>query len=481
MPCLCAWDQGRGRCGAWAAPCRVACALVSQTNSPDLRPPGPCSNACAKEDLYYPHPLIQVRAGHQPQCCCCAPPLPQDMPFKRSATPVSPPPHHPRPRAPPPSPPPTQDLVWWTLYKCEPLLLGSRLRGRALAECMKHIHYEVGGGVGRRVGASACQARPRPAWGGVHASCQGPPRTQHVALNPQDENTRYVDIGPVNKVRPCPAQRAARGAAGSGEACACRWLRRRGAQRSPCAGLCLVVSLRLPVLPAGAQHAGLLVRGPRLPGVQAPPAAVRSWRGLHVPPEARRPAGGPLHAGALAASPHVHPPPLLHVHPHPCRPCSLFDYLWVAEDGMKMQGYNGSQLWDTAFAVQVCGCVAPRHDGPATAPGHRGSGGVLAGERERCLSCAAAALLRRRPLRPRGWRKSLRGACAGRTTTSRRARRAGGVGGDWVAPFRGCCRWLAAAAAPLPPLFDGLHASTAPPPCATRHPCGRWWRRRSSH
>ena len=29
------------------------------------------------------------------------------------------------------------------------------------------------------------------------------------------------------------------------------------------------------------------------------------------------------------------------------------DYLWVAEDGMKMQGYNGSQLWDTAFAVHA--------------------------------------------------------------------------------------------------------------------------------
>uniref|UniRef100_A0A383VVZ0 Squalene cyclase C-terminal domain-containing protein n=1 Tax=Tetradesmus obliquus TaxID=3088 RepID=A0A383VVZ0_TETOB len=31
----------------------------------------------------------------------------------------------------------------------------------------------------------------------------------------------------------------------------------------------------------------------------------------------------------------------------------LHDYLWVAEDGMKMQGYNGSQLWDTSFAVQA--------------------------------------------------------------------------------------------------------------------------------
>ena len=29
------------------------------------------------------------------------------------------------------------------------------------------------------------------------------------------------------------------------------------------------------------------------------------------------------------------------------------DYLWLAEDGMKMQGYNGSQTWDTAFAAQA--------------------------------------------------------------------------------------------------------------------------------
>ncbi|KAL6332081.1 hypothetical protein AAG906_020762 [Vitis piasezkii] len=31
----------------------------------------------------------------------------------------------------------------------------------------------------------------------------------------------------------------------------------------------------------------------------------------------------------------------------------IFDFLWLAEDGMKMQGYNGSQLWDTAFCVQA--------------------------------------------------------------------------------------------------------------------------------
>lgn len=35
------------------------------------------------------------------------------------------------------------------------------------------------------------------------------------------------------------------------------------------------------------------------------------------------------------------------------------DYLWVAEDGLKMQGYNGSQLWDTAFAVQALAVAGP--------------------------------------------------------------------------------------------------------------------------
>ena len=31
----------------------------------------------------------------------------------------------------------------------------------------------------------------------------------------------------------------------------------------------------------------------------------------------------------------------------------VFDYLWIAEDGMKMGGYNGSQSWDTCLAVQA--------------------------------------------------------------------------------------------------------------------------------
>lgn len=42
-----------------------------------------------------------------------------------------------------------------------------------------------------------------------------------------------------------------------------------------------------------------------------------------------------------------------------------YDYLWVAEDGMKMNGYNGSQFWDTAFASQALleGGAEKRHPG----------------------------------------------------------------------------------------------------------------------
>jgi len=29
------------------------------------------------------------------------------------------------------------------------------------------------------------------------------------------------------------------------------------------------------------------------------------------------------------------------------------DYIWVAEDGVKMQGYNGSQCWDTSFTIRA--------------------------------------------------------------------------------------------------------------------------------
>lgn len=120
---------------------------------------------CAKEDLYYPHPLVQ-------------------------------------------------DILWASLHKVvEPILMhwpGSKLREKAVDTAMQHVHYE-------------------------------------------DENTRYICIGPVNKVLNM----------------LCCW-----------------------------------VEDPNSEAFK-----------LHLP--------------------------------------RIFDYLWVAEDGMKMQGYNGSQLWDTAFAVQA--------------------------------------------------------------------------------------------------------------------------------
>lgn len=50
---------------------------------------------------------------------------------------------------------------------------------------------------------------------------------------------------------------------------------------------------------------------------------------------------------------------MVFVHRHVPR---VYDYLWVAEDGMKMQGYNGSQLWDTSFAVQAITAAGLAHE-----------------------------------------------------------------------------------------------------------------------
>ncbi|KAK4587597.1 hypothetical protein RGQ29_018848 [Quercus rubra] len=122
-------------------------------------------NLCAKEDLYYPHPLVQ-------------------------------------------------DILWGSLYYAyEPVFMrwpAKRLREKALQTVMQHIHYE-------------------------------------------DENTRYICIGLVNKVLNM----------------LCCW-----------------------------------VEDPNSKAFK-----------LHLP--------------------------------------RIFDYLWIAEDGMKMQGYNGSQSWDTSFAIQA--------------------------------------------------------------------------------------------------------------------------------
>ena len=106
-------------------------------------------NQCAPSDLYYPHPKVQ-------------------------------------------------DVLWWALYQLERPLLGSALRQKALAEVMRHVHYEVGACPAcllcipcTRPECSCACAQDAPAWSPVPAHALG-------AL--QDENTRYVCIGPVNKV-----------------------------------------------------------------------------------------------------------------------------------------------------------------------------------------------------------------------------------------------------------------------------------------
>ena len=38
------------------------------------------------------------------------------------------------------------------------------------------------------------------------------------------------------------------------------------------------------------------------------------------------------------------------------------DYLWLGRDGMKMNGTNGSQLWDTAFTIQAFTECKIRHE-----------------------------------------------------------------------------------------------------------------------
>ena len=152
-------------------------------------------NLIAKEDLYYPHPLIQ-------------------------------------------------DVLWWTLSKAERFLVGSKLRALALRECMKHIHYE-------------------------------------------DENTRYICIGPVNKV--------SRYSSFANEKISMSVARPLQAFIIPSTSSCLLQTINM---------LACWLEDPESEAFKR-----------HIP--------------------------------------RLYDFLWVAEDGMKMQGYNGSQLWDTAFAVQA--------------------------------------------------------------------------------------------------------------------------------
>lgn len=58
-----------------------------------------------------------------------------------------------------------QDVLWWTLYKAEGVLQGSRLRKAALAESMKLIHYEVAPLVAAMLVVLRCQTELRQVLG----------------------------------------------------------------------------------------------------------------------------------------------------------------------------------------------------------------------------------------------------------------------------------------------------------------------------
>jgi len=57
-------------------------------------------------------------------------------------------------------------------------------------------------------------------------------------------------------------------------------------------------------------------------------------------------------------------------------------YMWVAEDGLKVQGYNGSMAWDTSFAVQACAEAGLQDEFPEMCAK---AWGFLAREQVRCL------------------------------------------------------------------------------------------------
>ena len=66
----------------------------------------------------------------------------------------------------------------------------------------------------------------------------------------------------------------------------------------------------------------------------------------------------------------------------------VYDYLWVAEDGMKMQGYNGSQLWDTSFAVQAITAAGFAHEfGDCLRKAHSYIDASQAGSSLSCHAC----------------------------------------------------------------------------------------------
>lgn len=133
-------------------------------------------------------------------------------------------------------------MLWWTLAKLEPWIRDTRLRKAALAEVMRHVHFEVcmealpcvcvrmtplprppaSAGRPERMSTSGNwrtrqpspahtlwrkfewqrQQKSQPCAGWTfhksHTRCCHNSSSFSVAVV-QDENTRYIDIGPVNK------------------------------------------------------------------------------------------------------------------------------------------------------------------------------------------------------------------------------------------------------------------------------------------
>lgn len=91
-------------------------------------------------------------------------------------------------------------MIWWTLYQCEPMLTDSKLRKCAASPVLRQGHpaaaapppplLAVRSRCGGLLMSSACLCSPRAALAYT---------IKHITY--EDENTRFLDIGPVNKVR----------------------------------------------------------------------------------------------------------------------------------------------------------------------------------------------------------------------------------------------------------------------------------------
>lgn len=204
-----------------------------------------------------------------------------------------------------------QDLIWWTLSRAEPWIQGSRLRKAALAEVMRHVHFEVSmlhtellswpamqcSGEDR---AASCRVLPGCSLAAIlsfHSWQCGTLRSAPL----QDENTRYICIGPVNKTI---------------NTLAC-WLEDPDGDAFKRSVSIFVLGLRSHVQEF-ARAAGLDVNALQ----QSTPEQPLQCKTL----------GAALTLGSMLTCRHL---------------ARMPDYLWLAEDGMKMQvcGFGSNASW----------------------------------------------------------------------------------------------------------------------------------------